>query len=398
MTELEWLRQCLVAPGRLSARRLDRWLAGWSPDRPLLRHLVERGLLDASGAGTLSAAIKGYLRVEARTLLELFRDGGEDVSEDRSSASRPEPVVVREARAGTATETTADRQPRAPERPGLGARWTGAHAPEEARSPRVRDAVDAALSGVREQEEARPERSERVSITIAAGLERVLAAVNVWSGGLGLEAAAMPVGLERMTGEVRGVPVMMTTRRAQGGRFAALTCATIRDAEGVLRSLTVIGMPAGGTPGPVLGIDLIGLGGALSLIAVDLAPVDGQVWEERAAAPLAGLHAALGEGAVARRWPEFAAEVFSPRAVIAGARRGAEAGLLAAVAGFVSCLPGVYAPMAALPVARQVAADERVRAWRQAELRNRREHDALARIFGAGAAAAYLAALFGEEA
>lgn len=230
---------------------------------------------------------------------------------------------------------------------------------------------------------------------IEGGLAAVWAAARAWSGSLGLRALAMPPGLAQLTGEVRGAPVTMTTVREQGGPFAALTCATIRDAEGGLVSVTLIGLPAAGTPGPVLGVDLIGLGGALSLIAVDLAPVDASHWEERAAAPLAELHAALGEGAVWRRWPSFAEEVFSPRAVIVGARRGAEAELLAAVGGFVARLPEVYAQAPVLSAERAAAADLRVRAWRRAELRNRREHDALARIFGVGPAEAYLAALFG---
>ena len=40
MAELEWLRQHLIAPGLLPARRLDAWLIGWTPERPLLRHLI----------------------------------------------------------------------------------------------------------------------------------------------------------------------------------------------------------------------------------------------------------------------------------------------------------------------------------------------------------------------
>ena len=232
---------------------------------------------------------------------------------------------------------------------------------------------------------------------IAEGLSGVLTAAQAWAAALGLQASPLPAGLGALTGELRGAPVRMTTWRGQGGPFAALTIATIHGADGALASVTLIGLPAAGTPGPVLGVDLIGLGGALSLIAVDLAPIDRPHWEARAEAPLLRLQAALGEGAVARRWPSFAAEVFSPRAVIVGARRGAEAELLAAVAGFVAQLDGVYAPGPTLTAEAAEAAAERARAWRRAELRNRREHDALARIFGAATAEAYLAALFGGE-
>lgn len=78
MAELEWLRRNLVGPGLLPASRLDAWLVGWTPERPLLRHLAELGVLDAAGVGTISAAIKGYLRIEAAALVGLFRGGAPD--------------------------------------------------------------------------------------------------------------------------------------------------------------------------------------------------------------------------------------------------------------------------------------------------------------------------------
>ena len=66
--------------------------------------------------------------------------------------------------------------------------------------------------------------------------------------------------------------------------------------------------------------------------------------------------------------------------------------------GFIARLPEVYAEGPALAPARAEAARERVAGWRRAELCNRREHDALARIFGAEPAAAYLEMLFGAGA
>lgn len=233
-----------------------------------------------------------------------------------------------------------------------------------------------------------------MSVAIEAGLCEVLAATRAWSATLGLRPAPLPGELARMDGELRGAPLRLETRREQGGPFASLTCATICGADGGLCSVTVIGMPADGSGGPVLGVDLIGLAGALSLVAVDLAPIDDPRWEERAAAPLVELHAAIGDGVVARRVPSFAQGVFSPRALIVGAQRGAEAPLLAAVRDFIARLPEVYAEGPMLAPARAAAARERVAAWCRAELCNRREHDALARIFGAGPAAAYLEQLF----
>lgn len=375
MVELEWLRRNLVAPGLLPGPRLEAWLADWSPERPLLRHLVERGVLDAGGAGTLSAAIKGYLRVDSAVLVGLFRGASQAVPEPTSGQPQASPVDVPKDRSMPIVSDATSA------------------------SSQVRAAVDAALSGTWPAPTPRVPRARReddMSEVIAQGLRGVLAAAQAWSSGMSLRPKPLPAGLQSLAGELRGTPLRMTTRREQGGPFTTLTCSTICGPDGAPCCVTLIGLPAAGMPVPVLGIDLIGLGGALSLVAVDLAPIDRPFWELRAAAPLAALHTALGERVVARRWPGFAEEVFSPQAVIVGVRRGAEAEVLTAVADFVARLPAVYAPGPSLPSARREAADERARAWRRAELRNRREHDALTRMFGAEPATAFLAALFGD--
>lgn len=177
MAELEWLREKLVAPGLLPADRVEAWLTGWAPERPLLRHLVERGVLDAGGAGTLSAAIKGYLRIDSAALVGLFRGvdaavlgDRSDVAGDRSdvegdrvagagdrvavpqdrSAVTGDRVAVSQDRSGRSAGergvAAGEELPVRADRSGLGARWTG-RGPDEARSPQVRAAVDAALAG-----------------------------------------------------------------------------------------------------------------------------------------------------------------------------------------------------------------------------------------------------------
>ena len=189
MAELEWLRRHLVAPGLLPASRLEAWLAGWTPERPLLRHLVERGVLDAAGVGTISAAIKGYLRIDAAALVGLFRGaaldgaaepakpprdraetggdrvtvrkdrsvgGGESssvaVSRDRSVVERPAAEADTDRTGGEPAaaeeEKQAELQPEAggADRSRLGLRWTGPAGASAAQSSRVRAAVDAALS------------------------------------------------------------------------------------------------------------------------------------------------------------------------------------------------------------------------------------------------------------
>ncbi len=228
---------------------------------------------------------------------------------------------------------------------------------------------------------------------IDAGLRIVLAAIEAWIARHALTVCPLPEQLGALVGAHAGAALHLDTRRWRGAGFAAFTVATIRAATGHLRSVTIIGLPAANALGPIVGVDLIGLGGALSLVAVDLAPTDVATWETDAAASLAELHAAVADSVVPRRWPDFASEVFSPRALIAGVRRGAEPGVLAAVASFIARIPTPPIDPTAGP-----AASERVSAWCRAELRNRREHDALTRLFGADPATAYTDLLFGPGA
>jgi hypothetical protein len=233
-----------------------------------------------------------------------------------------------------------------------------------------------------------------VAPALDLGLRRVLAAALELAATLALDEVALPPALRRLTGELRGAPRTLTTRRFRGAALADLTVAEIRDEAAALCAVTVIGRPEPASLRPVLGVDLVALGGALGLVAVDLAPTDPALWAERAAPALDRLHRAAGPALVPRRWPEFAAEVFSPRALIAGARRGDEGPALAAVAAFVGEVAPLYAASAPADPARAAEAAERAARWRAAERRNRREHDALARLFGAAPAAAYLELLF----
>ncbi len=235
-----------------------------------------------------------------------------------------------------------------------------------------------------------------MSAVIDAGLRTVLAAARRWIDGAGLDPVTLPGSLGALRGALGETSLRLLTRRYVGGGFGSLTVAAISDDEDRLRSATVIGLPDPATLAPVLGVDLIGFGGALSLVAVDLSPTDESAWAAQAGPLLARLHAAVAEHVVPRRWPAFAAEVFSSRALIAGVRRGEEAPVLAAVAEFVAEVGEVFAGAPITDPQRVAAAAARVVAWRRAELANRREHDALARIFGEADAAAYLELLFGR--
>jgi hypothetical protein len=234
-----------------------------------------------------------------------------------------------------------------------------------------------------------------LSAAIDPGLRAVLAAAQRWIDAAKLDPAPLPGRLGELQGALGEANLRLSTRRHVGGGLAALTVAAIRDDQGRQRSATLIGLPDPATLAPVLGVDLIGFGGALSLVAVDLSPTDDEAWAGRAAPLLARLHAAVGDHGVPRRWPAFAAEVFSSQALIVGARRGAEGPVLAAVADFVADVAAVFRGPVTSEPERVAAAAARVVAWRRAELANRREHDALARIFGPADAADYLEMLFG---
>lgn len=235
------------------------------------------------------------------------------------------------------------------------------------------------------------------SDAIDRGLRGVLAAAETFVERLGLVALAVPPALRQLDGVLGEVPVALHTRRFAGGAFAAVTVAAIVEAGGGLRAVTMIGIPGDGVLAPILGVDVVGLGGALSLVAVDLAATDPELWAGQAEPRLEQLHRALAAAVVHRRWPEFAVEVFSRRALLAGARRGHEGAVLAGVAEFIAAATDLYrAPPLGL-AARRALAGERCRRWCRAERRNRREHDALARMFGAGPAGAIVDLLFGES-
>lgn len=228
---------------------------------------------------------------------------------------------------------------------------------------------------------------------IDRGLRWVVGAAEELVAELRLVPKPLPPALAELRGQSR--PLVMRTRRWRGSGWSALTVATIEDEHGSLRTATVIGLP---TPvRPIVGIDLIALGGALSLIAVDLAPTDLAYWSGHCAQHLASLRRAVGDAAVARKWPGFAMESFSPLALIAGARRGGEGLALAAVAGFLRTLPEALAEAPHDPD-RAAAGQSRLRAWLAAERQNRKEQEALSRLFGAETAEAYLGEVFRVDA
>lgn len=218
--------------------------------------------------------------------------------------------------------------------------------------------------------------------------------------GLQLQPIPVPQELSPVRSIVRAAdpdPSTIQTSRWSGASLHSLTIATIQGKEGELRSLTVIGLPPAGSGLPILGIDLIALRGQLSLAALDLAPTHDALWQATCAPLLGQLRAALQDHVTHRRRPAFAADTFSPLALIAAVPPAAEQTFFAAVAQFLQDVQQLYAhaPSAtasalALPSHQRPHAADRLVRWLAAERQNRREHNALAHLFGATFAEHYL--------
>lgn len=202
-----------------------------------------------------------------------------------------------------------------------------------------------------------------------------------------------------LAGSFAEARIRMTSARYSGAGLESLTVSKITDEAGALRSLTVIGQPEPGSKLPILGMDLIGLRGSLSLIAVDLSPTDDELFDAVWRHPLQSLLAAnerLGpQKLTLRKRPDFCAETFSPHAAILAARPGQEPLVKELLATFLRESAGLFAEVASgpeppWPAARVHAARARVLRWREAELCNRKEVSALGSLFGPERARSFL--------
>ena len=201
----------------------------------------------------------------------------------------------------------------------------------------------------------------------------------------------IPEHLRTICGGSPEQPLTMTTARYQSDAFDALTVASITTGSGHLCSLTVVGIPGRNTGFPIVGIDLVALRGSLSLIAVDLAPTDDVAWDSYCAPLLRALTHDLSGVVTPRKRPDFTEGVFSPLAVIAGAHAGAESSVFAALSAFLRKVADLPAQMTGSDQTLSASSPlDRRELWLAAERRNRKEHNALAKLFGAALATEYL--------
>jgi len=224
---------------------------------------------------------------------------------------------------------------------------------------------------------------------IDQGLRSLLASVeHSFVKETGMRSCRVPAQISEMKGVLDGSPLFLRTRRYRGIFFDSLTVAVLESAER-LRSLTVIGLPPPGAPWPILGMDIIALrGSGISLVALDLAPTDLPLWETSCAPIMSDLHAQLKDAVVPRKRPEFTADAFSRLALIAGVRASREGAVFSAVE---TLLLRTIELLQRMPTIKYTnAAQERRERWLEAEKQNRKEHDALARLFGPAVAKNYL--------
>ncbi|MEM6730591.1 MAG: hypothetical protein AAF658_03495 [Myxococcota bacterium] len=208
-----------------------------------------------------------------------------------------------------------------------------------------------------------------------------------------LTPCVVPLEFGVREGFIGETQVKLRTRRYVSEELRALTFASIVDSAGRTRSVTVIGFPHQHSPLPILGIDLIAFRGTLSLVALDLAPTNAAFWTRAAAPVLEALSERCGDHLKRRKRPEFTHEAFSDLAMIVACPRGKEPVACQAAWDLAESYLKLAQTHSTAPASEE---DRSVAQWCSAELRNRKEHDALSRVFGAEFAEAYLGYLFGD--
>lgn len=219
-----------------------------------------------------------------------------------------------------------------------------------------------------------------------ACLETLANEVSGFPQQLGLYPESIPTEFAHAAGCIGDVPIVMETQRYTAPWLEHFTVALLRDAQSRVLSVTVSALPQR-CPLPILGLDYVAFRGMLSLVALDLCPTDQGFWQAYVAEPLARIHH-LAQDLTARKVPAFTQGVFSPAAVFAAARPGQEALAL----DLAQQLLTLYRELPRTTLSEPEQADllAMTRRWRLAMRQNKKEQQALARIFGEDFAHHYL--------
>jgi hypothetical protein len=229
---------------------------------------------------------------------------------------------------------------------------------------------------------------EQSALTVDRGLRHLLRSAQcICRRDLQLTPCQLPAELAKLEGTLDGKPLTLHSWRYRGSQSSTFTLAVLEVAQR-LCSFTAIGLPTQGAPWPILGIDIIALRGTISLVALDLAPTDEAFWTAHCTALLAAIRAQVEDAVIPRKHPGFTHGVFSPLALIAGARMGGEAAVFTAADSLLSGTASILRSQQ--ETSRSAAAQLRRDRWLDAEKRNRKEHNALEKMFGSAIATRYL--------
>lgn len=240
-------------------------------------------------------------------------------------------------------------------------------------------------------------------MSTTAALQAVSARVERLIQRLHLHEMKIESCFSQAEGQIAGHAVRMRSRRYRGAAFESLTVAYLYNLNDKLLSVTVSGIPVAATGLPILGLDYVGFRGTLSLVALDLCPVNEPVWQARCAEPLMRLHRDA-QTLVARKIPGFTQGVFSEYAIFSAAVDPAQCQYSVTLAerllDYAEQLYGSLSDNLLLPVGSEAGHSlQQIQRWKQAMQSNKKEHSALSRIFGEVFTEKYLKAfLFSLEA
>lgn len=205
---------------------------------------------------------------------------------------------------------------------------------------------------------------------------------------LGLEATPIAKQHACAPGLLKGAPVELHTRCYASEEQGRLSLARIVDSGGLTLSVTLVLIPASGVPAPLLGLDCVAFGPRMAIIALDLSPSCSSASNTHARELMHEARVLAQRELELRPLPEFAREVFSEHAVIASPPPAA----LPCVVELVDFVLGHYPELLeqAIRAPRDPDVTPTVERWLRQMRHNKREHGALARIFGEDFTADYL--------
>lgn len=200
---------------------------------------------------------------------------------------------------------------------------------------------------------------------------------------LGLSEVALPEDIRWKEGALRGEPLFLRTQRFLGDGVEAATLSETFLEGRRLVSVTLSVYPEATSPAPILGIDLVAINGPLHLVVMDLSPTDRAFWEAHGEQRLIEAAAMLGL-LKARKRPDFIDASFSPQAIFAAAKPGAEEPAFRAARHLMETYPAMLRAGREHQLSQDDQRTARLNAlkWRLAMQKNKKESKALERLFG----------------